>query len=154
LSELGDSLAGGTVTHRELGRGHEIATWTLTSLLFGLLGYPFIFLVFRIQGHHTWPSWDRVLGKGDLGLVVLTVLGATIAELSMKRTRIVGAWFAGVLTVTVITSLTSVVLFVVSEVETLQQKTPDYLANAIALLICLGVVVAMHVILMATRTGR
>jgi uncharacterized membrane protein YidH (DUF202 family) len=64
----------------------DLTSWILTSLLLSLLPFGIAAVAFRAfheaSGTYSLPSFTLIFGDGDLLLIVLSVTGATLAELA------------------------------------------------------------------------
>jgi hypothetical protein len=154
MSDLGSSLSTGVVDQSEVSKGHELSVWMLTTPIFGLIGYPVIFYLYHNEDPHKWPSWDSVLGQGDLAFVVFAILGATLAEVVIFRNSLRAGWFALILVVSVVSGLWSFVVFTAAQVHILDGAKQDTFTNAVVLLSLLAAVVIMHVVLVLYRRRK
>jgi hypothetical protein len=135
----------------------DLNTWLFASLGLSLVPYLIISLAYRashaVQHHYSFPSRGMLFGKGDLLLIVLSVTGATIAELLLFPSHLTTRGKRLVLATTGLIALAAGSVFTYIAAHMMEGGSPGVDGNFVANLsiATLLVVVTTQVITVLTR---
>jgi hypothetical protein len=125
--------------------------WLTTTLLFSLLPFALLPLIYHaFHTPHRWPGLYSLFGHGDLALVVVAVLGATIAELVLpsKTSEAVRALLVAI---SAVCGMTAVTVYSISQYQLLAQEGADTRINTIVLGVMLLSTVSIQCFLIVKR---
>ena len=126
--------------------------WLTTTLGFSLIPFALLPLVYHaIHDPHSWPSVYDLFGKGDIALVVVAVLGATVAEL-VQPTTASPAVRASLVAVSSVAGMVAVAIYAIAQYQLLAQEKADSVVNTYTLGILLLVNVTIQCALIIRRS--
>lgn len=151
MTELGSPYPEPQITARQLRPRVSAVIWLTTTLLFSLLPFGILTLIYHaFHQPHRWPGAYSLFGHGDLALVVVAVLGASIAELVLPS-RTSEATRAMMVAISALCGMTAVTVYSIAQYEALAQEGADIRINTIVLGVILMVTVGIQICLIVKR---
>ena len=133
MTELGSPYPQSPLTEKHLRPRTSAVIWLTTTLAFSLLPFAILPLIYHaFHRPHNWPGVYNLFGHGDLALVVVAVLGATIAELVLPS-KTSEAVRAILVAVSAVCGMTAVTIYSVSQYQLLAREGADTRINTIVL---------------------
>ncbi len=151
MSELGSPYPEGHIPAGQLRPRVSAVLWLVTTLLFSLLPFAVLPLIYHaFHRPHQWPGIYNLFGHGDIALVVVAVLGATVAELVLPS-RTSDVTRAVMVAISAVCGMTSVTVYSISQYQTLAREGADIKVNTIVLSAMLVSTVAIQCFLIVKR---
>lgn len=151
MTELGSPYPQSHIAEKHLRPRTSAVIWLTTTLAFSLLPFAILPLIYHaFHRPHKWPGVYSLFGHGDLALVVVAVLGATIAELVLPS-KTSEAVRAILVAVSAVCGMTAVTVYSVSQYQLLSQEGADTRINTIVLGAMLFLTVGIQCFLIIKR---
>jgi hypothetical protein len=128
--------------------------WLTTTLIFSLLPFALLPLVYHaFHNPPEWPSVYDLFGKGEIALIVVAVLGATVAEL-VQASNASLTLRAVLVAVSSVSGMIAIAIYAIAQYQVLAKEEPDAIVNTFALGILLTTSVLIQCYLIFRRRTR
>jgi hypothetical protein len=151
MTELGSPYPDPQISSRQISPRVSAVIWLTTTLLFSLLPFAILTLIYHaFHQPHRWPGAYILFGHGDLALVVVAVLGASVAELVLPS-QTSEATRAIMVAISALCGMTAVTVYSIAQYQALAQEGADIRINTIVLGVILAVTVCIQICFIIKR---